>query len=66
MNLEQKIDTILAAVQGQTTTTASVDANAVAAATVAALQPVLTDIQASLADIRGEVDEPAATTGASS
>jgi hypothetical protein len=70
MNDAQKLDAILAAVQtppAATIDTAALTA-AVSSAVTTALAPVLTQltvIAAGIADIQGEVDEPAAS-GASS
>lgn len=61
MNDAQKIDAILAAVK--TPPTATVDTAALAAAIVAGLQPQFDAINAALADIQGEVDEPVDSNG---
>lgn len=65
MNLEQKADAILAAVS--TPVVATVDPTVLATAISTALEPVLaqlTTIAAGVADIQGEVDEPAPVTPA--
>lgn len=59
MNLEQKADAILAALQ--TPVTATVDPTVLATAISAALAPIaaqLTAIAAGIADIQNQVDEP--------
>jgi hypothetical protein len=65
MNDAQKLDAILTAVK--TPPVATVDVNALATAIAAALKPQFDAITASLADIQGQVDEPASSgSGASS
>jgi hypothetical protein len=61
MNDAQKLDAILTAVQNPPA--ATVDVNALATAIASALKPSFDAINASLADIQGEVDEPAPPAG---
>lgn len=61
LNDAQKLDAILTAVQNPPAPPpATVDVSALATAIAAALKPQFDAINTALADIQGEVDEPAA------
>ena len=61
MNDAQKLDAILKATQNPPA--ATVDTDALASAIVAGLKPQFDAINAALADIQGEVDEPLDSNG---